>query len=296
MKFSGPALSVLICTCIFSGCEKDINIKLDSQSPKLVVDASIENGQLPLVVLSTSMDYFSEINPEILANSFVHDAQVFISDGLRTNHLKEYSVKYSDTTTLYYYSADTSSPSNTMFGEVNTDYHLKIIWNNQEYKADTRIPYVTKKIDSLWWKPAPENPDTNLVQVWVKATDPKGYGDYVRYFTKRNSEPFYPGFNSVFDDQIIDGTTYELPVDRGANKNAKREDDDVFFSRGDTVTLKLCNINKTTFDFWNSFEYSFQSVGNPFSSPTKVLSNISNGGLGYFGGYAAQFRTIVIPK
>ena len=43
-------------------------------------------------------------------------------------------------------------------------------------------------------------------------------------------------------------------------------------------------------------EYSYQSIGNPFSSPTKVLGNISNNALGYFGGYAAQYDTIIIPK
>jgi hypothetical protein len=43
-------------------------------------------------------------------------------------------------------------------------------------------------------------------------------------------------------------------------------------------------------------EYNYQSIGNPFSSPTKTLGNISNNGLGYFGGYAAQYVTLMIPK
>jgi hypothetical protein len=43
-------------------------------------------------------------------------------------------------------------------------------------------------------------------------------------------------------------------------------------------------------------EFTYASVGNPFSSPTKVLSNINGGALGYFGGYAAQFKRIVIPQ
>jgi hypothetical protein len=60
------------------------------------------------------------------------------------------------------------------------------------------------------------------------------------------------------------------------------------------VTLKLCNIDKATYDFWRTMEFAYSSVGNPFSSPTKVLSNISGGALGYFGGYAAQFKTIII--
>ncbi len=42
-------------------------------------------------------------------------------------------------------------------------------------------------------------------------------------------------------------------------------------------------------------EYSYQSIGNPFSSPTKVRGNISNGALGYFGGYAVQYIGITIP-
>jgi hypothetical protein len=42
-------------------------------------------------------------------------------------------------------------------------------------------------------------------------------------------------------------------------------------------------------------EFNYSSIGNPFSSPTKVLGNIKGGALGYFGGYAVQYSTIVIP-
>jgi hypothetical protein len=130
----------------------------------------------------------------------------------------------------------------------------------------------------------------------VKAFDQPGFGDYVRYFTRRNSEIFYPGLNSVYDDQVIDGTSYTVQVERGVNRNETREEGYSFFDKGDTMTLKICNIDKATYDFWRTMEYTYQSVGNPFSSPTKVLSNIHGGGLGYFGGYAAQYRTIIIPR
>jgi hypothetical protein len=130
----------------------------------------------------------------------------------------------------------------------------------------------------------------------VKAFDPPGYGDYVRYFTSRNSEPFYAGWNSVFDDQIIDGTNYVVQVERGVSRNEGFEEDMFYFFKGDTVTLKLCNIDKATYEFWRTMEYSYSSNGNPFSTPTKVLSNISGDALGYFGGYACQFKTIVVPR
>ncbi|HEY6063547.1 MAG TPA: DUF4249 family protein, partial [Chitinophagaceae bacterium] len=92
------------------------------------------------------------------------------------------------------------------------------------------------------------------------------------------------------------GSSYEIQVERGVNRNETHPEGYSFFDKGDTVTLKVCNIDKATFDFWRTMEYTYVTVGNPFSTPVKVISNINGGGLGYFGGYAAQFRTIIIPR
>ncbi len=66
----------------------------------------------------------------------------------------------------------------------------------------------------------------------------------------------------------------KLQVERGVDRNEDLPEDYSFFDKGDTVTLKLCNIDKATFDFWRTMEFSYSSIGNPFSSPTKVMSNI----------------------
>jgi hypothetical protein len=60
------------------GCEKDINIDLNEESQKLVVEATIENGQPPFVILSRSLNYFSTISPQTLSESFVRGAEVFV--------------------------------------------------------------------------------------------------------------------------------------------------------------------------------------------------------------------------
>ncbi len=292
--------NIFLCCCLtglfLCSCEKNINIKLKSTEPKLVVEATIENGQPPLVYLSQSLDYFSNITPDLLENSFVHGAEVYVSNGTLTHRLKEYRVPASGGYDLYYYSIDSSNLSTAFSGQLNSPYSLRIVWQGNEYTATTTIPKITKKIDSLFWQQAPGNNDSSKVALMIIATDPPGYGDYIRYFTKRNSEPFYPGLTSTFDDQVIDGTTYQFRVDRGVDRNASRPDDYMYFDKGDTITLKLCNIDKATFDFWRTMEFSYANVGNPFSSPTQVLSNIKGNALGYFGGYAAQFRTIIVPK
>lgn len=281
---------------LFFSCEKAVSFKLDNVTPKLVIEAIIENNQPPTVVLSNSLSYFSSISPDILANSFVHNADVYISNGTLTHQLKEYTVSLGNGYSLYYYSIDSSNLLTAFTGELNHSYSLRIVADGKEYTALTTIPGITKHIDSLYWKQAPALEDSNKVSLVVKATDPPGYGDYIRYFTKRNSEPFYPGINSVFDDQIIDGSTYELEVERGWDRNSNPNDRSPYFLKGDTITLKLCNIDKATFDFWRTMEFSYASIGNPFSSPTKIISNINGEGLGYFGGYAAQFKTIIVPQ
>ena len=197
---------------------------------------------------------------------------------------------------MYYYSVDSADLSTAFVGQLNSDYTLRIVWDGNEYNANTHIPDITRQIDSLYWKPAPPGNDSGKVSLMLMATDIPGYGDYVRYYTKRNDEPFYPGLNSVYDDQVIDGSSYDIEVERGVDRNADRPDQFIFFDKGDTVTLKLSNIDKATFDFWRTMEFTYTSVGNPFSSPTKVISNISGDGLGYFGGYASQYKTVIIPK
>lgn len=291
------SLSLFFLLSVFLlSCERDINIELKEQTPKLVVEATIENDKPPVVFLSKSLDYFSQISPQLLAQSLVHNANIFVSNGSKTQKLKEYIVPLVGDYNLAYYSTDSSDLANAFNGELNKAYSVRIVAEGQEYSATTTIPGLTKRIDSVWWRDAPPQADSGDVTVLVKATDPPGFGDYVRYFTKRNSEPFFAPNNSAFDDLFVDGTTYELPVERGTDRNVKLNDMQRFFKRGDTVSLKLCNIDKATFDFWRTMEFSYQSVGNPFSTPVKVQSNITGNALGYFGGYAAQYRTLIIPR
>src|SRR5688500_2695455 len=287
---------VFVLSIIIIGCEKSVDFNLENAETRLVVEATIENGQPPLVILSQSLNYFSTIDPQLLASGFVHNADVYVSNGLQIHKLKEYSHAVTNDYKLYYYSIDSSNLSTAFVGETKKQYSLRIVNQLKEYTATTSIPGITKRVDSLWWKQAPANNDTNKVVAVVRVTDPPGFGDYVRYFTKRNKEPFYPPITSAFDDLVIDGTTYELQVDPGINRNVERREEEHFFNKGDTVTFKLCNVDKTTFDFWRTMEYSYASIGNPFATPVKVLGNISNGALGYFGGYASQYHTLVIPR
>jgi hypothetical protein len=288
---------ILVSVLVLMGCEKTIQLEPEQQPSKLVVEAQIESGQAPIVVLSNSLNYFSTIDAATLNGSYVHNAKVVITSGNKTYTLKEVTLPLNGGYFFYYYTTNQSSPATSLFGEYGKTYNLLIETGGQIYNSSTLIPALTKKIDSLWWKPAPNNPDTNKVVLMSKVTDPPGYGNYIRYFTRVGTGEFYPGINSVYDDQIIDGKTYDVQIARGTTRNEKVDRDEYgYFKRGDTAYVKLCNIDKATYDFWRTWEFSYQSLGNPFSSPGSVLGNISNDGLGSFCGYAVQYKTLIIPK
>ena len=293
MKNASIPVAFLLCL-IFYGCERAVEFELKEEAPKLVVEATIENDEPPMVTLTRSVGFFSNLTFQILSQSFVHDAQVFISNGTRTHKLKEYTVPVLPGINLYYYSIDSADLATAFEGEINKQYSLRVVSEGQEYTATTEIPDFGKTIDSLWWKPAPASEDTNKVVIMARITDPPGYGDYARVFTRTNDQPrFLPPYVSVFDDLFIDGTTYEVQLEGGVDRNADTTDDDFFF-KGDTVDLKVSTINKATYDFWRTWEFSYSSIGNPFSTPVKVLGNISNNALGYFGGYASRYRRLIV--
>jgi hypothetical protein len=281
-----------------SGCEKEVNIKLDTGAQKIVVDGFIENGQPPFVVLTKSIGYFSTIDLSTLENSFVHSAKVTVSDGLRSIVLREYSLDTGIKLNKFFlYSVDTSDPNAVFFrGEFEKQYTLTIDYQGQHFESRTKIPSV-KAPDTVWFRSTNKPGITGAVRMYVQFTDPDTPGNFVRYFTRRNSQIFYTGPQSVYDDAIINGNTIDsLTVFAGYDKARVPNLDSVgLFFRGDTVTLRWCAIERNVYDFYNTFEYATGTVGNPFASPVNVKSNINGGALGVWAGYGTTYITHIIP-
>jgi len=286
---------IVLSYALFS-CEKTIDIRTKSQQAQMVVDGNIETNQYPIIFLSNSLDFFNNITPQILNNSLVRNAIVTITDGEKTNRLKEYTIALANGFSISFYSTDSITSPNAIRGQNGKRYQLNIEANGVKYQASTAIPLPAKRVDSIWWKNAIAEKDSNRVVLMSRISDPPGFGNYIRYFTKVGRGEFLPGATSVFDDQVVDGTTYDIQVDKGINRNDLPDFEDFgFFNKGDTITVKFANIDKATFDFWRTIEYSYQSIGNPFSTPTTVLGNVK-GGLGAFCGYSVQVSSLIVPR
>lgn len=290
-----PAMLVLL----ISSCEKEVHINMSSGTPQLVVNGQIDIGTTPVVVLTRSIGYFSKVDFTTLQNSFVHDAKVEVSNGSRSVVLKEYEID-SGFAKFYYYGVDSADPLARSFaGEPGKFYTLRIESGGKQYSSVTKIPAPTPVDSFAVVPPNAELPDApTAMQLVVWYSDPDTFGNAIRYFTRRNSEPYYPGPNSVYDDQVVNGiphAQFYLQAG-GARTSLDPTDSTGYVFRGDTVTLRWAAIDRGVFNFYSTLEYSVGTVGNPFSSPINVMTNISGGALGVWAGYASTYYTIVVPK
>ncbi|MCJ8163595.1 DUF4249 domain-containing protein [Pontibacter sp. E15-1] len=302
-------LYLLAVLLLLAGCEQDLTIDLPEGQEKLVVEGHIEQGAPPVVVLTRSVPVFSEISLATLEKSFVHGAAVTVTAGGRSYPLEEvpsaaFSEKLKEVVSvqLGIPAAQLGGNSGFLFYVYTTDalegalgerYGLEIRFEGQTLTASTTIPQLNP-LDSLWIVPHPTQ--DSLKTLYYRYTDPDTLGNSVRYFTKRNSESFFPGlFSSVFNDELVNGKSISFPLDRGEPKGQAEVDLDLYsyFGLGDTVTIRWAALDLPHYRFWYSLENEQNSNGSPIGTPNITQSNIQ-GGLGVWGGYGVTYHKIFI--
>ncbi len=280
-----------------ASCQKEVHINLGSAPPQVVVQGAIETNLPPYVVLTSTIGFFNSVDLTTLQNSFLHGALITVSDGTNTVTLKEYSIDTGSNSKFFVYSVDTATTAGIMYGQVEKYYTLSVTYNGVTYKSVTKIP-APKGVDTLWFAPPiftnDKTPDS-AVTLYANYSDPDTLGNYVRYFTRRNNEQYYP--SGIFSDDIVNGKIIRnIDLYAGYDDSTNVNGDSLrYFYPGDTVTLKWSEIDKGVYEFWNTYQFASNAIGNPFSSPINVKTNMTNGALGVWCGYGTLLSTIVVP-
>lgn len=321
-------LSAVCCLWSISACSKVIDIEIPEQPTQVVVEGSIDINSPPVVVLTKTSPFFGNVSTD-LGSYFVRGAYVTVtaSNGATTvlnefclqnlnlpqdqvdvilgafgftnvdsNQIPDVCV-YTVPDIANYFLNGTCS----FMGQERTTYALDIVAppfdgaDSIHVTSNTYIPTAIG-LDSLGIRPhsSPQFQDS-MAAVYAFVTVPDTFGNFVRYKTKRNNEPFYkPSTSSVWDDKLFVGLSLGLPIERGLRPD---EDYDFntasYFWKGDTVTVQWSNIDSRTYDFF----YTLENDGgdSPFSSPVRIKSNINNG-MGVWAGYATKYYTVIIPE
>ncbi|MES2703065.1 MAG: DUF4249 family protein [Bacteroidota bacterium] len=292
------SLLTLLLSCLLLSCEKEVKISLAGTPPSVVVQGAIETNLPPYVVLTSTISFFEKVDLKTLENSFLHNATITVADGSKTVPLKEYSFDTGSSSKFYVYSVDTANLANLMFGQVGRSYTLTITHGGATYTSVTTIPPV-KGPDSVWFASplfVRATTPANARQLFANYTDPDTMGNYVRYFTQRNGDRFFP--SGLFSDEVVNGKVVNNIALYGGYDNTGEDinrDSLIYFFPGDSVTLKWAEIDKGVYKFWNTMQFAQNAVGNPFASPINVQSNISNGAVGVWAGYSSLLITRIAP-
>jgi hypothetical protein len=296
MRYLSLAITLLFIVTLTS-CEKEVHINMSSSPTQVVVQGAVETGQPPYVFLTSTISFFSKVDLSTLENSFIHGADIKVSDGSKTITLREYTFDTGTANKFYIYTIDTATLGNIIIGEAEKTYSLTITHNGKVYSAVSKIPSM-RGIDSMWFAAplfkTPRTPDS-AKQLFANFTDPDTPGNYVRYFTRRNSQQFYAG--DQFNDEVVNGKPLtNIPLYAGFQNTQNATADSLrYFYKGDTVTLRWSGIDKNVYKFWNTFSYARSALGNPFASPINLQTNITGGALGIWGGYGNVEKTLVVP-
>ena len=309
-----PALAAL--TLI--SCEKEVVVDLPETEAKLVVEGTIENGQRPLVILTRTQSYFAPTDLNSIADIFVKNAVITVSDGNSTmtliplcssdipDSLIDLASELSGIDPALLAQADiciytSAFPSDT--GVIGRTYTLNVSGDGKTCSAVTKIPNVVPW-DSTWWRLAEQDADDDSSgYIWGQLTDPDTMGNGYRHYARRfySADPdfiedsrFISPLGTTFNDKYLNGLTVDLFAVRGRSPFTDNSEDETagYFLRGDSVVMKLVSMGLKEADFYMTYDNTVASQGDIFSTPANARGNI-DGGLGIWAGWAAYYDTLV---
>ena len=294
---------------VMASCEEEYIPGPSAEGPKYVVEGYIEAGENPFppyVILTRTLDFFSEIGPEQFTNSFVHDASVRVSDGSLDILFTEVCFLdlppelRAELAAQFGFDADSLAINfcvyvdllNQLQPQIGKTYDLNILTNGDTITSSTQIPPHVPLSNLRFEAPPGESNDT-LAQLRVTLSDPPGVRNFYRYFGSTNGGNLRTSFSSVLEDLFFDGKTFEFQLFNPRTTSSDVDPDEFgLYFVGDSMTIKWCNMDEAHFDFWNTLEFSNANQG-PFSSYTRLQSNIK-GGLGIWGGYSVSYYSLKV--
>ncbi len=274
------SIAVVMTLILLESCTKNIDIKVPQDDEKIVVEAYINNlySNLNYVLITKTVNYF---NPDFSFKGF-GNALVKIGEGkinmggdtswtsytLKTNQLLE-----------GFYNND------SLIGKVGSVYKLEIWLNGKYYYSYTTIPDVVP-LDSLT-REIVYNGTTPRALLTVHFNEPSTIGQNYRVMLRYSNEASFNAWGDVadsnqsfFNDDNSNGVYRHFTYIRSFHIN-------------DTIQYYLATMNRTTYNFWDSYVSARQN-GGPFATPIQLRSNINGENvIGCFSGYALNQKQFI---
>jgi hypothetical protein len=272
MKLRSPLFNFLIAVLaitLFSGCEDVIQVDVVNKSPKIVVDAFVNNqSDTQTIRLTRSIGYFDSTGKE----PAIANAQVAIVDQT-TSIPKLFVFKYA-------YNGKYQFVPNKLTGDtfsIGHDYALLVVVDKDTLVSFSKLNPTTV-IDSLHLVDVVGNgPPINTTGKYVElyANDRVGQGDFYWIKTFRN-DTFSNSINQLNISADMgntsngqDGKLFIYPVRYNQVNDFLRS-----YKTGETVRLEIHSINAVVFAWFNLVINENRNGGLFATPPANIFSNI----------------------
>ena len=258
----------LLLFSFFFSCEKVIEIDLDDQAPRLVIEASLIGGDHDFIVnISESTPYF-----EVGSPSYINDAKVV----LKTEDGQEIALNFEGN----------GRYAKRVNALPNSWYTLEVTLGEITYQANSYLPAKIELEELVTVYQPSAGPREEGYQIFLRFFDPAGTANYYRVVHSINGVLQASGNDlQASADDLFDGAYARLPL---FNK---------VFELGDTVLLELRHFDAASYDYFNSLSDIVSSDGGPnggSAAPGNPNTNWSADILGYFSAYQPDTLSILI--
>lgn len=195
-------ITISVFTLFLTSCEEEYIPVPSGDGPEYVVEGYLEAGDdptPPYLILTRSFDFYGAFGPDEFNDSFVHDADVKVSDGTLEVTLQEICFFDLDSTVRellaeqFGLNADSLTINfcvyidllNQLQPQTGKTYDLIIAVDGDTITSSTRIP-MPVPLDSLKFEPPPGDPNDSLAQLTCYISDPAGDKNFYRYFVATN--------------------------------------------------------------------------------------------------------------
>jgi hypothetical protein len=260
-------ITLILPAVILVSCEDVITVNLKNVTPRIVIEGSVSNlSDSVIILLHKTTDYYkpTDITP-------VNDAQVILTDSTGISHqlLKV---------------ADGIYASDNFPGRPGDIFDLQVTEGATVYSGSSKMPFLVS-IDTIVIDKNPDRPDEDRINILIK--DPEGIENFYMVDIFKNDSLLNTGNHFIlFHDKYFDGKYTYLPV--SGRRLGLTE-----FKAGDRVTVRLKNIEKTIYDYFDILSSITEDMQLSVSSPSNPPNKLSNGALGYFAAWSVSVKTVI---
>ncbi len=272
---------------VMNSCTKVIDVNLNKNDPKLVIEAVVNADSLThYVTLTNSINFDEDITPPIVSGATI-------------------TIKEVNSNTIGTYSFDAQLGkyvlTNYLVKEGNT-YELTIVSNGKTFTASSTVP-TRVKLDSVKVVKYPFGPNMTYTIVPLRH-DPLGIANYYQFVLKRDDKRVRGIY--VEDDLGLDGQLTLKPIfpDKNAfgpdttiasvDKWKKKVGDKDELQDSILVDIEMQCLENKVYRYF--FTLSLNQGNQQSATPSNPDPLFTNGALGYFSAQTAQKRSIYISN